>query len=236
MFLPLPPQMAPVTEIRREIAVGERLLLRFPSFSHECVVANDGRIRLASGERVVAVRRTLVELLTALPSLIAVQRVPAPNAGFPILPTRTTLMVADGTPLLDALKGLPALESLTIVSADDRVLTIERAGFATRRLQSGDALLFGRGRLASRASVVGGVARPGVYEITETSTLSEVLAMAGNLVPRAIAARIVIERERKPLGPFSLPGDAATSVRPGDVVRVPVGAVVAYVSVAGAVK
>lgn len=231
MFLLPPPEV-----VRREIAVGERLLLTSPRMSYESFVANDGRLRLRGGERVPAVRRTLAELLAALPSLVAIRRLPTSNAGILILPMGNVLRIADGTPLLDALRGLPAVESVTILDTQDRSFSVPRAAFGGRRLDAGDALILGKEARSSQVSVVGGVKRPGVYEIIGTTTLADAILLAGGLSQRALVEKVLIERERKPLGPFTLPRDGATPIRPGDVIRVPVSEAVAYVSVAGAVK
>ncbi len=236
MFL-LPPQGPLSTSgTRREIAVGERLLLVTRTCSHETVVASDGRIRLATGERIPAVRRTLSELSAASPRLVSVRRLPTPGTGFPLLSSGAVLRVAEGTTLLDALRGLPPVESVTVFDARDSAVTIPRAAFGTRRLWAGDALALGSEAKEARATILGGVLRPGTFDVAEGTTLGTLVASAGGLAPRALAGAIVIEREKNSLGPFTLPRDAATPLRGGDVIRVPVGDKAAYVSVAGAVK
>lgn len=236
MFL-LPPIGPPVQEVvRREIAVGERLLLVCRAWSHEAVVAPDGRVRLPGNQRIPAVRRTLAELRAAVPKLSAVRRIASPDSGFPILPSGRILRVAPATSLLDALRGLPPVERVTVFSADDSSSTVERAAFRTRLLVAGDALVLGREAALPRATVLGGVLRPGDFDIDESTTLGSLVASAGGLAPRALTESVHIERDRKSLGPFALPRDAATPIRSGDVVRISVGEQAAYVSIAGAVK
>lgn len=231
MFLLLPQDLP-----RREIVVGERLLLISAVCAHEAVVASDGRIRLPGGERVPAVRRSLAELRAALPRLKTIRRLSLPGAGFPILPDGLILRVADGTTLLDALRGLPAVARAMIFAADDSLTTIERAAFGTRRLVAGDALILERETGSPTATILGGVLRPGMFDLIESTTLGNFVALAGGLALRALRDQIIIERGKTSLGPFTLPRDATTPVLAGDLVRVPVTNVAAYVSVTGAVK
>ena len=237
MFLPvLPPQFAALEIPRREIGVGERLLLISPNYSHECVVAADGRVRLPNGERVPAVRRTLAEFREAFPRFTSVRRVTSEGEGVTILPGRLRLRVADGLFLTDALRGLPSTETVTILGPEDSATVCPRSLFATTRTRAGDALVLGRELPKAQVSVVGGVGKAGVYEIADSATLGDVISCAGGLMPRALADVVVIERAKRPLGPFALPRDAATPVLAGDVIRVAVSDKIAYLSIAGAVR
>ena len=222
--------------IRREILVGERLLLACPRWRHEAAVAPDGRLSFPTGERIVAVRRTLAEFRAAHPRLTSVRRVPGRNAGFPILPSGRVLRVADDTPLLDALRGLPPLASVAVISAEDAATTVPRTEFGRRRLAPGDALIFGKEATVARVTILGGVLRPGVFEAADAPTLAALIAKAGGLASRALSERILIERGGKPLGPYALAHDGGTPIEPGDAVRVPVTNTAAYVSIAGAVR
>ncbi len=78
-----------------------------------------------------------------------------------------------------------------------------------------------------RISVVGMVARPAIYEIMGETPLSEVMKMAGNILPEAYAGRISVTRwtgnERRKSFDISL-SDAGSmnsfKVLPGDVIKV----------------
>ncbi len=138
-----------------------------------------------------------------------------------------------------------ALSQATIKRADGTVLPIDllKAGSQTEAnimLQPGDVLVVPESQ--ARYTIRGAVAKPGVFDLAEGTsiTVSDAIAQSGGVLPRAALSRARITRADGTEVPVDLykavilgQPDANLTLNSGDVLTVPVGA---GVTILGAVQ
>jgi protein involved in polysaccharide export with SLBB domain len=91
------------------------------------------------------------------------------------------------------------------------------------RLQSGDVLHFPP--MKAQAAIAGSVKSPGIFEVLPTTSIGDLVALAGGLSTTAGGGRVIVERiedrRARQVAEFSLDGaDAQRLIRDGDVVQI----------------